>query len=171
LLPPPGQTPRFAQIYVYDPDFDVQIRQRMTHDALNETTLRKLQIMLNQHNKYIHLYRTAGERIRTSPDGTTIALCFVDPSQRTNHRRLDLRRYNKPVQNEVGLIIEGDDHDLSTLDDNGRDIIVQTRHTGSYKRINETHREYLPFRYPLIFTHGEPGWFIGKEANMFYSHS
>jgi len=61
--------PQFAQIFLYDPEDAIsQIRQRpggyVLPSVINIILLQQLLKVLHEHNPYIHLYRTAHERLQ-----------------------------------------------------------------------------------------------------------
>ncbi|GBN43275.1 hypothetical protein AVEN_5237-1 [Araneus ventricosus] len=53
------------------------------------------------------------------------------------------RRFNAPAEDEVALIMVGQQH-------GARDIILEER-SGTIKKIPDTHRSYDALQYPLIF--------------------
>ena len=56
------ETPQYAQLFFYDPDFAVEARANRNTD-LDPTLLRQLTDMLHEVNPYIPLYQTAKERL------------------------------------------------------------------------------------------------------------
>ena len=121
--------------------------------------MRLLQEILTHHNAYTPIYRHAFEILQMydAPD-YTVKLC-VAPGN-------DLRRYNLPTADEVGIILPGD----NTFQGDYRDIIIHLRpqhYRNSHddrehlqlQRINEGHAAYAPLHYVLLFPYGEPGWY------------
>ena len=69
LIPEHGQTPRYAQLYIYDPSEALGYRQRNNRSSLASGTLNELQEMMQACNPFVPLYRQAVERLRDQPDG------------------------------------------------------------------------------------------------------
>ena len=166
LLPNEGETPKFAQIYVHDPQHDEEANAdiRLGHMRLpaNTTTgdvsrlrnmLMFLQRRLRECNPYIKDFQMAIE-IRTAKHEVLV----IEPNRRPlgEHER----RYNAPV----GLL------EVSVLkkDDQGtRDIVVHLRkpsHTAMHQ-IHETHRSFDPLHFVLLFPRGEDGWNCGVRQS------
>ena len=151
LLPPPLNTPKFAQIYLYD-NFNEQAHLRMSHFTevqLNPRIIAALQQMLHNWNPYAIELKHARERLREHPGGVRLKLTTLN-APTTNHRR-----HNRPTADEVAIIIPGSD---GTIDTAPRDIIIEFR-DGRLQRIQEIHSGYLPMRYPLLLPYGEQGWY------------
>src|SRR2546430_6143547 len=88
LLPPPGERPRFAQVYLYDSaEEQLQFRHE-THPNLNLDILQLLSTTLREVNPLVQYWRTARERIVNNPQ-LTIRLTMLDPQEN------DPRRYNR----------------------------------------------------------------------------
>ena len=81
-------------------------------------------------------------------DGQSVRIKLI------HQRGVDRRRYNLPTtQNEIATLIVGD---IGSTEKR-RDIIVQYRY-GELQLIHETHRDFLPLQYPLLFPHGIGGY-------------
>ena len=89
LLPLVGQQPRFSQIYIFDSDPHPQADARMSyhHGLLNRSLILQLQHMLQIHNPYIYVFRTAKEWLNITEN---ISLCL----KMINTESLDHRQYN-----------------------------------------------------------------------------
>ena len=148
LLPPPGETPRFAQVYMFESAQEqLQFRQEI-HPYLAVDILELLSTVLQEVNPYVQFWRNAAQRMAENAQ-LTIRLTMLDPTVR------DPRRYNRPAADEVAAIIVQPESDDEPLD---RDIIIQHRHTGELQRISQHSPCYMSMRYPLIWLHGEEGW-------------
>jgi hypothetical protein len=118
LLPVPGETPLYAQLYIYDPT--EALNPRMGHEAnreLNRQTMQILQDMLYRRHPGVQLYQQAHELTRNlnPEDQCNIALRFDSDTDR--------RRYNLPTASEIAVILPGDgDQPTDT-----RDIILRRR--------------------------------------------
>jgi hypothetical protein len=148
LLPPDGEPPKFAQLYIYDSDprSQAQMRANRVHDKVDVNTVLQLQRMIELHNPYVAIYRTAKERL-DSEEHVSLCLKTVD------FPHLDQRRYNHPTASEVGIIMVGNGEDGATE----RDLRVQAR-GGRLHSISYLKSSYIPLRFPLAFVYGEQGW-------------
>src|SRR5437667_6272170 len=147
LLPPPGERPRFAQVYMFDSAQEQLQFRHETHPNLQLDVLQLMSAILRDINPYVQFWRNSAERIAENAQ-LTIRLTMLNP---TVH---DPRRYNRPTADEVAAIIVQPENDNEPLD---RDIVIQRR-TGQLRRISQHSPCYIPMRYPLIFPHGEEGW-------------
>ena len=152
LSTPDGHLPRYAQVYVHEPRAALDFRVRQNAD-LDPQILLSLQTMLASSHPYVEVYKHAHEVLKD-----------YDPADDAQIRlRLapghDPRRYNLPSADEVAVILP--DNEAGT---HPRDIILRLRH-GPLKRISELHASYAPLQYPLLFPHGEPGWY--PEMTLF----
>src|SRR5271170_1006039 len=148
LLPPPGERPRFAQVYLYDSAQEqIQFRHE-THPNLDLGILALLTRVLRDVNPLVQYWRTARERI-TENEQLTIRLKMLDPKER------DPRRYNRPTADEVAAIIVRPEDDNEPFE---RDIVIQHRNTGRMQHISQHSPAYMSLRYPFFFPYGEKGW-------------
>jgi hypothetical protein len=150
LIPPPGLSPVFAQIYIHDPVAQMRLRTG-ENPNLNSVIMTELQAVLNDTHPYVPLYKQAFQIMREKPpeehQNVTIRL-RADRSQ-------DLRVYNLPTANdEVAAIIPGDG---SRECSDARDIVVRLQ-GGGLRRISQLHPSYATLHYVLLFPHGEDGW-------------
>jgi hypothetical protein len=98
---------------------------------LNRDTMQSLQIMLHACNPYANIYQTAAERLQ----GGAIELSL----HLVNDRHTDLRRYNAPTTDEVGIVVVGGDVD----EEDACDIIVCLSND-YFQRISPLHSAYAP---------------------------
>jgi hypothetical protein len=152
LLPNEGQTPLYAQLYIYDGND--AINYCMGHAAnhnLDRGTMQILQDTLHNHHPGVAMYKQALELTANMPPEhqCKIALRFDE--------RTDRRRYNLPTAaaaNEIAVIIPGD----GDQPQDSRDIILYRRHGEPLQRISEMHPMYLSLHYVLLFPTGQLGW-------------
>ncbi|XP_058761349.1 uncharacterized protein LOC131634741 [Vicia villosa] len=147
LLPETGQPPQYAQLYIYDTDNEVEHKIKCFKDnkGIERPVVKKLKMMLDQHNVHAKAFRMARDVLRTNS--------FTDLKLRLiSDRSEDARVYNKPTVSEVAALIVGD---IDSADK--RDILIQRRN-GGLQRIDEFHPAYLAYQYPLIFPYGEDGY-------------
>ena len=64
LAPAQGQLPRYAQLYVYDPQEALDARMSQ-NDGLDKNTMRSLQDMLLENHRYVPLYKHAFKILET----------------------------------------------------------------------------------------------------------
>ncbi|KIJ08826.1 hypothetical protein PAXINDRAFT_41049, partial [Paxillus involutus ATCC 200175] len=154
LLPPDGQDPCYAQLYIYDAEEATEIRLRRDgNQQLDHDILCNLHDMLLNHHPYVNIYKHAHQVLLEKP-----------PEQRTNIRvRLHLsegtdgRRYNLSTANEIAAVIPGDGSDA--MNEN-RDIVLRLQ-AGGLHRISHLHHAYSTLHYVLLFPKGEKGWHLG----------
>ena len=66
LLPPPGHAPRYAQLYIHDPQDQSAHREGRNHN-LNPVVMTLIQGILNQSHPYAELYKQAFQIMREKP--------------------------------------------------------------------------------------------------------
>ncbi|KAF1887915.1 hypothetical protein Lal_00023923 [Lupinus albus] len=143
MLPLPGQLPKFAQLYIYDTEHEIQNRMNGIRDNnVDLQVVMKLTKMLDDNNVHAKSFRMASERLRHC-GVTNLKLKLIA------ERNSDGRINNLTTVSEVAALIVGDIDSTSQ-----RDIIMETQ-SGQLKRINELHASYLAFQYPLLFPYGE----------------
>ena len=148
LLPEPGQTPKFAQMYFHDADHELNNRLDQNQE-LDENVVRSLQSMLHQINPYVHSFKSALDL----GDIGEYRLCIIaerSKMQIDGHKRT----YNLPDGCEVAALLPGDIGNL--------DVIITTK-GGVLKRINQLNRCYDPLHYVLLFPYGEDGYQLGLQ--------
>nr|XP_016514870.1 PREDICTED: uncharacterized protein LOC107831602 [Nicotiana tabacum] len=151
LLPPEGSTPKFAQLYIYDTENEVQNRLHALGrgDRINELhaeIVQDLKQMLDDHNVLTKSFRMVRDKFHEHSQ-SNVRLRLI------GKRNYDGRRYNLPTVSEVAALVVGD-FDVSRCD---RDIIVETQ-SGHLQRINGLNAAYLVLQYPLLFPFGEDGY-------------
>ena len=158
LLPRPGSSPVYSQLYIYDPQeaLDYRMNNR-ANTSLHRGTMQTLQDMLYRHHPGVQIYKQAFELTQhMGPDQQCkIALRFDG--------RTDRRRYNLPTDtsNEIAVILPGDG-DQPT--DGVRDIILNRR-GGRLQEISDLHPLYQSLHYVLLFPTGQLQWHIGIPHN------
>jgi hypothetical protein len=138
-------------MYVFDSTIDAQVNARSSIiSGLNRAFLETIQRVMNEFNALAKRFISAGEQLRNREDVESVQLILHEDLP-----NLDQRRYNRPAADEVAAIMIGGD-----LDTRGRDIIVRARNQSgnTLQRIYESHQQYDPLQYPLLFPYGEVGW-------------
>ncbi|MCH79313.1 ATP-dependent DNA helicase PIF1 [Trifolium medium] len=151
LLPEPGTTPKFAQLYIYDTQNEVENRAAIfSSDSdsgdIDISLVRDLKSMLDHCNPLAKSFRKVRDLVES---GNCLRLSL----RLFRKRSQDSRMHNTPMADEVAGLIVGDFDDSEF----GRDVIVNDSKYG-LTRIHETHVLFLPLQYPLIFPWGENGW-------------
>ncbi|XP_061341343.1 uncharacterized protein LOC133287696, partial [Gastrolobium bilobum] len=151
LIQADNHTPKFAQLYIYDTDNEVDNRLGClsnvnSEDMLDLDIVRSLKEMLDEHNSIAQSFRYAKDRYRED-DFSRVKLRLIQK------RGSDGRVYNLPSASEVAALIVGDID--SALGD--RDIVVETQGR-VLQRIDVKHPLYLGLQYPLLFPYGEDGY-------------
>ncbi|XP_058742338.1 uncharacterized protein LOC131614807 [Vicia villosa] len=147
LLPSQGDTPKFAQLYIYDIENEVQHRMNClrTTKNIDPEVVQQLSTMMYEHNTHAKSFKMAKQWFNQA-DTQNLKLRLIAD------RSTDGRVYNQPKVSEVAALVVGD---IDTAE--MRDIIMQYQ-GGGLKRINELHASYMAFQYPLIFPYGEDGY-------------
>ncbi|XP_058783937.1 uncharacterized protein LOC131658686 [Vicia villosa] len=147
LIPPQGQLPQYAQLYIYDTDHEIANRMRCFKDntSIETSIVAKLKSMLDEVNVLAKAFRMARDMFKANPY-VELRLKLI------SDRHDDGRVYNMLTVAEVATLIVGD---IDTGEK--RDIIVQYR-SGKLQRIDEFNPSYLSYQYPLIFCYGEDGY-------------
>ena len=151
LLPSDGETPKFAQLYIYDTTNEVANRlASFPHGssalALDESIVKDLINMLNSTNCLVGLFCHASQRLSMS-DNPGYKLRLL--GQRTH----DSRQYNDPSSDDIGGLIVGDIGDYRSE----RDIVIESS-SRTLQRISKLHPKFMSLQYPLLFPFGEDGY-------------
>ncbi|XP_072073598.1 uncharacterized protein [Arachis hypogaea] len=150
LIPKVGSPAKFAQLYVFDTQNEVQNRIAVIrgeeNNKIHEDIVRDLKKMLDEHNVLVKAFRMVRESISVEPR-SMVKLRLL------GKRGKDGRRYNLPSTNEVAALIVGD-FDINRTD---RDIVVETQ-SHKLQRITQLNPAYLGLQYPLLFPYGEDGY-------------
>ncbi|XP_058774354.1 uncharacterized protein LOC131648630 [Vicia villosa] len=147
MLPLPGEKARFAQLYIFDTEHEVQNRIDgfRSRSGVDSNIVENLSSMLYEHNVHAQSFKMERDRL-SEGNVADLKLCLI------SERQTDGRIYNQPTVSEVVALIVGD---VDTAEK--RDIIMQ-KQCGQLQRIDEYHTSYLGFQYPLLFPYGEDGY-------------
>ncbi|XP_068309880.1 uncharacterized protein [Pyrus communis] len=151
LLPPEGDNPKFAQLYIYGTQNEVSNRigcsnRSEASEKLDQKVVSGLIKMLDECNEVVQLFRQARDRI---DERSTSNLRLRLYGAQSNH---DVQ-YNLPACDEIGGLIVGDIGQFHTE----RDIVVEHR-TDGLQRITKLHPKYMALQYPLLFPYGQDGY-------------
>jgi hypothetical protein len=148
LIPTASEQPRFAQLYIYDDD--AQLDHRMSiMDSLHRETLSSLQNMLRDNNPFVESFKSAVDQINELGDAENWSMIIKESSGN------DRRRYNRPAASEIAAIFPGEPVEASY-----RDIVLR-QNDGGLRRINELNGAYDPLHYVLLHPTGDFGFQLG----------
>ncbi|OMP10359.1 hypothetical protein COLO4_04570 [Corchorus olitorius] len=160
LLPLEGEQPRFAQLYMFDGDDELNhmlgiFEQGDSDNNLDKEIVEGLRNMLDSLNELVRSFRYARDMIQQHPK-RQFRLNLIAAGE------FDYQMYNPPTAMEiVALILDDIGHNYD-----GRDVIVQ--HRGhSFQRINDLHPLYMAMQYPLLFPYGQDAF----HSNIPFSQS
>ncbi|XP_026399667.1 uncharacterized protein LOC113295551 [Papaver somniferum] len=141
--PPITVRPRYIQMYIYDIDNDIDWRMEEDGADLNREVMEKLRIILDTHNRFVHVIRPLAQR-------EDIQRCrLVIKEQPATEKQ-----YTLPTSSQVAtIVVEGD----GSAKPGERDIVVRTIE-GKLLFIQETSGCYDPLQYPLLFPYRSYGW-------------
>ena len=158
-----GAQPKFAQLYIYDPQVAADVRCGL-FDGLDRQFIQDFTTYIHQHNPFPQIYKFAAERMRetrtksSAADGIQVIL---NPQMRlVVEKGADKRRENLPTADEVAAIIPDEWEACGS-----REVIL-ARWTAeglqpAFSRIPATHASYMPLAYPLLFPRGDYGYHFG----------
>jgi len=129
--------------------------------------LLELHYILDSINPFVHLYKTAKERMDTAPQDESLQVLLSPQMRLVMETSADRRRENLPTANELAAIIP-DEYGQGSF----RDIVLEIRNPirngPKLSRISATHAAYMPLHYVLLFPYGDLGWHWGldlRESN------
>lgn len=156
LLPTPGQTPSYAQLYIHDPRAALEHRTRRNSN-LRADTMQIIQDVLTASHHYAHVYKHAHEILQEHVDVPDVAIRLrCAPNQ-------DRRRYNMPTVDEIAVVVPGD----GSQPMESRDIILRLRSPDCpLQRISDGHVAYTSLHYVILFPYGEDGWHWDLEMHQ-----
>ncbi|KAF8059640.1 hypothetical protein N665_1227s0016 [Sinapis alba] len=150
LLPSKGRPPKYLQLYIFDTNNEVSNRlkamgQTSPEGALDETTVKSLIDMMDEHNCLARFFRRARDYHEANFGKDFTIKLLPDKGKR--------KEYDLPTTDEVAGIIVGDMS--STV--GHRDIVVQFQ-SETLHQLRDDHPLYMSLQYPLLFPYGEYGF-------------
>lgn len=155
LLPSRGAPPKFAQLYIYDCENEIQNRLNIFEnesdnaDAPDPEIVSALTRMFDTHNELVKNFRYARERLCEHGD-EKITLRLLGCNAK------DDVQYNLPTSGEIAGIIVGD----FSSKEYKFDVLVHDRDHGMHQ-VSSLHPSYMALQYPLLFPYGERGFHLG----------
>ena len=180
LAPPaPGQRPKFASIYFFDSDHEVEHRQaHMSRTPLQPGILATLQSLLREINPYLSSFKQAIEVFGSRDD---IKIVIMSTAQKKAKQMdvhpgcLSLPQGSEVIHFQAMKIFQGTLFQVAAvLPGEGCeevDIVLHLRE-GGIKQISPCHRSYDALSYVLLNPYGRDGWtpglldFKGKEISI-----
>ncbi|XP_058746103.1 uncharacterized protein LOC131618973 [Vicia villosa] len=133
MMPLNGETPKFAQLYIYDTDNEIHHRMQGVGNNPNiiPNTVSRLKLMLDEFNTHAKSFRMAANGLKDYAVPDLKLKLIADRSK-------DGRIYNQPTVSEVAALIVGDvDTVVVETDINGTSIV---------RNVDEI-KQYLDCRY------------------------
>jgi hypothetical protein len=171
-----NQRPKFAQIYIFDSENELQNRMNVAADSnVSEETMLSLQQMMHNVNPFVRYFKTMAEVSeeqqrnslnRNGTNGIIDGLSNIRMVFRSENTP-DPRRYNRPTAPEIGVLIIGNsDNEDGSFEPSNRDIVIRLKggEGESLSRIKEINQFYDPLHYVLMFPNGDPGWNCGVRS-------
>ncbi|XP_062014061.1 uncharacterized protein LOC133730499 [Rosa rugosa] len=145
LLPIEGESPKFAQLYIYDTHNEVANRLHAI-EGLNPEIVGDLIKMFDEVNELVRFFRN----VRNKYDDHSLRSLNLTILDHEENRE---KQYEQPTCDEVAGLVVGD----IGLYDLDKDIIAET-HDGRLERISKIHPKYMSLQYPILFPYGEDGY-------------
>jgi hypothetical protein len=161
LLPSHGSPPKFAQLYIYDPENETQIRLNIFEndgdnaDRADPKIVAALSLMLDSENSLVQNFRYARERI-SEHGNQQLTLRLLGCNAK------DDVQYNLPTSGEISGIIVGD----FSAKKYKFDVLVYDKDHGLHQ-VSPLHPSYMALQYPLLFPYGERGFHLGIKYNNY----
>ncbi|XP_074323749.1 uncharacterized protein LOC141660661 [Apium graveolens] len=149
FVPLDGEIPKLCQLYIYDSEDEVYNRINAVkggRDAVDEDIVQSLLEMLDKHNHLVKGFRMARERISQNAVDE-FRLVLISSSSTSCQPN-----YIGPSNEVAGLIVT-DDYAKGY-----RDTIIHSR-TNGLERIFENDPRFMQLQYPIIFPHGNIGYY------------
>uniref|UniRef100_A0A6N2KG64 Helitron helicase-like domain-containing protein n=1 Tax=Salix viminalis TaxID=40686 RepID=A0A6N2KG64_SALVM len=149
LLPIDAESPRFAQLYIFDTDNEIANRLHPFNNdncqsSLDENVVKKLIDMLDCSNA---LVKSSVRHRLNNDEFPNFKLRLI------GKRDGDSKQYDDPSSNDVCGLIVGDIGESQT----DRDIIIES-YSRNLRRISKLHPKFMSLQYPLLFPYGEDGY-------------
>jgi hypothetical protein len=161
LHPEPGTPAMYSQLYIIEADQAVESRIghrenqkcRLEIMALLTTILQRINPFAAA---YKHMLQVEQEQMEIAAQNNTVPPTVTMYMKRGH----DQRRYNEPRHNEVAAIFVSNDGAPPPE----RDVIVHPK-DAPLANISHLSANIDPMVYPILFPHGEYGWYNGMQQN------
>ncbi|XP_062224660.1 uncharacterized protein LOC133923271 [Phragmites australis] len=155
LLPPAGQRPQFAQLYVYDTSNEVQNRLDIferdgpDRDEPDPAIVQDLIHMLDQYNPLVKKFRMARDRI-FSPESPDVHIRLLAAAGEHGNRD------SFPSVPELATLIVAD----LTIEACDFDLVVHAQ-PGYLQKVSLLNPSLMSLQYPLLFPYSERSFHLG----------
>lgn len=155
LMPKKGNTPKYAELYIYDTQNEIKNRIQALdkgekgNGALDESIVEGLMHMLDAHNSFVKTFRSAREILEANKHAE-IAIRLIAPGES------DSPQFSLPATDELASLMFGE----FTVETSCRDIIIHGR-DDNLQQISSLQTSYMPLQYPLLFPYAERGFQLG----------
>ncbi|GMF48414.1 unnamed protein product [Phytophthora fragariaefolia] len=151
--------PKFAQIYIVDPDMQERANRRKGIFAdLDIVALQDIENMMVQCNPFAQQFLSFGQKLR---EDLARGMQVKDIRYVLHSKPSEPRTYNLPTVSEVGIALV-EDGNLTRP----RDLYVVAK-DHSLLRLFETNEKHDALQYPLLFPYGGLGWTY-TDAGAFF---
>ena len=171
LLPDSEKIPIKAQIYTWDPEYEIENRLKPTYmgtirdDNRTYQLLKKLQKILHEHNWLVKTYKNIySEYIENNNHIKELSLkihSHVNDKTNLGH----YKTFVKPSKNsKIATLIQ-----LPDISENKKihqSFIVTTKSDNKIRELNEISGLCDPFCFPLFYPYGEAGYQIGMKNEI-----
>ncbi|KAE9281598.1 hypothetical protein PR003_g27636, partial [Phytophthora rubi] len=142
--------PKFAQIYIVDPDMQARAQRRKgIYADLDNVALRDIEDMMERCNPFAQQFLNFGEKLR---EDLANGVDVMDIQYRLHAKASQPGTHNLPTVSDVGAALIEDGNIAKP-----RDLLLLAR-DHQLLRLFETDEKYDPLQYPLLFPHGDLGW-------------
>ena len=151
LLPGEGESPRYAQLYVNDPNLESSIRfgnmvlpssVTSSQREVLKSLLERVQMAIHRENPFVSDFKQILELPIEQFDTKKIVITAKQPTGE------HARRYNQQVNfQEVSILTNTESHDL-----------VLNLKGGGLQRVSDMNPKSMPLHFTLLFPYGTHGW-------------
>ena len=161
ITPNEGEPHRFAQIYILDPQQQLNRRLQLNgvtgkngkFTATARRMLTKLQTLLMEHNPLVQKFRNAFEVSKSQGPFPTVSIVL-----QKDVKGVATRTYNQPTVDQIAAVMP-----TNSEPDSKRTLTINYKNGDSY-RINETSPLYEPMQYPLFYPFATLSWPSGVKS-------
>lgn len=148
LLPTEDNSPKYAQIYLYDVNTATEQRLRnKANQNCDRTLMQEIALHLNEVNAYVRSFRTMADICLETGNNEDISMYIV------LDKDSDIRRYNDAVTTDVAAIFRAKDGEPP----GERNMVIYSKLNG-IRRVSVLEPSLDPMAYPLLFPMGDSGW-------------
>lgn len=144
ILPRDSESPKYAQLYIYDTRNEVSNRMNIVDPLLTSKVepniVGALIEMFDKFSVLSKIYRAIRDRFQTD-SLPSLNITILAP------QLYDTKQYERTSNDEIGGLVVGD---IGEFDSN-KDIVVQSIEGRLRRRISKIHPKYMSLQYPILF--------------------